>query len=85
MLGFLSIFRLYFTIFKSATFQSQVQYLGRQLFPSAPKFLLDAYQKATEEPYTYLFVNLHPTCHDHLRVQSGILSNENQYVYTPIS
>ncbi len=73
----------YFIIFKSPTFVSQVQTLGRQIFPCKPNFLPDAYKKATEKPYTYLFLNLHPNCDDDLRVLSGILPHEEETYYLP--
>lgn len=73
----------YFVIFKSPTFVSQVQTLGRQIFPSKPHFLPDAYKKATEKPYSYLFLNLHPNCDDDLRVLTGILPNEEETYFLP--
>lgn len=73
----------YFVIFKSPTFLSQIMYFGRQTFPERPKFLSSAYKTATSKPFSYLFVNLHPECPDELRVQSGILPNEEQIIYTP--
>jgi len=73
----------YLIIFKSPTFVSQVQHLNRQLFPSHPRFLVEAYKNATITPYSYLFINLHPHCEDELRVRSGILPSENEIIYTP--
>lgn len=73
----------YLSIFKSPTFISQVVFLGRQLFPSKPKFLLSTYEKETEKPYTYIFINLHPSCDDHLRVRSQILPCEKNIIYLP--
>jgi hypothetical protein len=54
----------YVIIMKSPTLRSQVTFLGRQLFSERSKFLIDAYKKATETSYSYLFVNLHPHCHE---------------------
>jgi hypothetical protein len=71
----------YLVVFRSPTFRSQVTSLGRQLYPGSKNVLAEAYCKATELPYTYLFVNLHPTCHEHLRLRSGILPFEDQVVY----
>jgi hypothetical protein len=73
----------YLVIMKSPTFASQVNYLGRQLFPKTPCFLPDAYKRATEKPYSYLFINLHPLCPDNSRVLQGIFSNELKFVYLP--
>lgn len=74
----------YVTIIKSPLFKSQVIYLGRQLFPEHPKFLYDAYRQATEPCYGNLFLDLHPTTPDELRVLSGVLPHErNLIVYRP--
>jgi hypothetical protein len=71
----------YLIIFKSPTFRSQIQDLGRQLYPEAHKFLCSAYNKATEAPYSYIFVNLHARCHEDLRIRSGILPYQDTFVY----
>jgi hypothetical protein len=73
----------YMSIFKSPTFNSQVVFLGRQLFPNTPKFLSSAYEKETETPYSYIFINLHPICDNHLRVRSNILPCQNNIIYIP--
>lgn len=73
----------YLIIFRSPTFRCQVQSLGGQLYPHAKKFLCAAYLQATELPYTYILVNFHPKCHDDLRVRSGVLPFENEFVFIP--
>lgn len=73
----------YLVIFKSPTFLSQVVYLSRQLRPDKAKFILEAYKDATARKYSYLFIILHPSCEDLLRVRSGILPNESEIVYMP--
>lgn len=73
----------YMFIFKSPTFTSQIDYLNRQLFPRNKHFLVDAYKKATDKPYSYLLIILHPYCSDQLRVRSGILPSEDEIIYLP--
>ena len=73
----------YMSICKTPSFSSQVSFLSRQLNPRRPSAIYDAYEKVTLKPYTSLFVNLHPACHDHLRVQSGILPGEEHVIYIP--
>lgn len=73
----------YFVIMKSISLSSQVRYLGYQLFPEFPKFLVESYKKATEKPYSYLLIILKPDCDDRLRVQTGILPGEDHYVFLP--
>lgn len=73
----------YWIIFKSPTFASQINYIGRQLFPRHPTFVESSYEDATKTKYSYLFINLHPSCEDELRVQAGILPGENHVIYSP--
>ena len=73
----------YYVIMKSPTLVSQVTFLGRQIFPTKKNFVLEAYKKATEQPYSYLFLNLHPYCDDRLRVRTGILEGETEYIFVP--
>jgi len=70
----------YIAILKSLMFLSQINCLGRQLFPQTPNFLSDLYKKTTEKPYSYLFVNLHPLCDHKVRVTEGILKGIVIYV-----
>jgi hypothetical protein len=73
----------YLILMRSPMFLSQVMSLGRQLFPGKSKFLLDAYKKATAEPYSYLVVNLHPLCDDQLRITEGLFSESEKIIYLP--
>ena len=73
----------YIAIMKSPTFLSQINCLGRQIFPNQPSFLSSAYKKATIKPYTHLFLNLHPLCDDKVRVSEGIHDDSNRVIYVP--
>jgi len=73
----------YLVVFRSPTFQLQVQCLGRQLYPHYKGYIQSAYTTATMKPYTYIFLNLHPTCHEDIRIRSGILPFEDLIVYVP--
>lgn len=74
----------YIVIFKSPSLNSQVRFLGRQIFPNSPTFLPDAYKQATELPFSYILVSLHPECNEALRVRTGILPNEQPFVFIPL-
>jgi len=73
----------YIAIMKSPTFLSQVNCLGRQIFPNKPSYLSSSYKKATIRPYSHLFLNLHPLCDDRVRVSEGILQDHFRVVYVP--
>jgi hypothetical protein len=76
---------VYLVIFRSPTFRSQVQSLGCQMYPYNKSFLASAYTNATERPYTYLFINLHQTCPEELRVRSNIMPDEDSTIYVPVN
>lgn len=66
---------------KSFTLESQVQTLGMQLFRNRKHYLLEAYQKATKNPFTSLVVILHPQWTDPHRVISNIFPGEHLSVF----
>jgi hypothetical protein len=47
--------------------------LGRQMYPSRRNFLLQKFNGATKEPYSYLVVDLKPTTPDSLRVRTDVM------------
>ena len=54
----------YMVLFKSPRDQTIIYMLARQMFPGCGQYLVEAYQNATEKPYSYLFVDLHPQTDD---------------------
>jgi hypothetical protein len=73
----------YLTIFENPRDASMVTTLGRQIFPTHPKFLPDAFRQATLKPYGYLFLDLKPGADKKLRVREGLLPHEQAFVYLP--
>lgn len=72
----------FIVLFKSPRMASVVEQLSRQIWPTKKNFLTDAYAKATKEPYTYLFLDLHPSSPENLRVLSKIMpSDEHAHVF----
>ena len=72
----------YMVLFKNPSDKLQVSTLARQLYPKNAGFFLDAFQDATSEPYTYLFVDLSQNCPDPLRLRSNVFPGELTLVYT---
>lgn len=66
----------YFIFMKSPRAAAVMPKLNSQLWPGRKNFLVDAYEKATREPYSYLFLDLHPRTDEKLRVCSKILGSE---------
>jgi len=50
----------YMIIFKNPKDASQFASLARQMYPNKSAFAKKAYKDATQEPYSYLFVDLRP-------------------------
>ena len=73
----------YLVLTKNVRDASQVIHLAKQIYPSNVKFFQQAYQMATAEPFSYLFIDLTPTCPDETRLRSGIFLNDKHYVYVP--
>jgi len=57
----LSLNTQYFILFKNYRDQSQVETLGRQIFPRQTDYFRSAYQAATSRRYGYLLIDVSPT------------------------
>lgn len=74
----------YICLMRSPSAQLQIRNFGTQLFPRQLPFFLDAYKKATDVQYGYLFVDLHPTTNDYLRVRTNIFPGESTTIFRPL-
>jgi hypothetical protein len=73
----------YMIIMNNPRDKLQIEVLARQMFPNKSKFLVEAYEDATNLEYGYLFIDLHQKTCSKFRVQSGITLNEQRIIYTP--
>ena len=74
----------YLVLFKNVRDKLQITYLARQMYPSNPKHMIEAYTDATNEPYSYLFVDLKPNVDENHRLKACIFPDDiNHYVYIP--
>jgi hypothetical protein len=73
----------YLILFKNPRDAAQIMYLARQMYPSRPKFMMEAFADATAQPYTYLVVDLKADTDDDKRLRSGIFPDESNYTYLP--
>lgn len=74
----------YIILFKNSRDEQQVKTLGRQIFPNQSKYFMDAYKKATSEPYSYLCVTLYPGTAEKYRLSSKIFPEEETIIYLPM-
>ncbi len=72
----------YLVLFKNPRDQSVIDFIARQAYPTNKKFLISAFQDATEnKPYGYLFIDFTQTCLDSLRVRTDIFNPQGITVY----
>ena len=74
----------YFVLFHNFRDSSQINTLGRQMFPGKGQILQEAYNDSTKsEKYGYLVVDLSPHSDDTYRLRTKIFPGEDCIVYQP--
>lgn len=73
----------YFILFKNRRDEQQMHSFGRQLFPTNTHYFIDAYKKATQEPYSYLLVDISPHSNPEYSLRSKILPGQLVSVFVP--
>ena len=71
----------YTVLFRNPRDASQFAVLARQMYPNNSNFAVSAYKDATQQPYSYLFVDLRPEQDEDLRLRTNIFPGETHYVY----
>ncbi|GFY22997.1 uncharacterized protein TNCV_2182581 [Trichonephila clavipes] len=71
-------------IFENRRDQSQITYLGRQLYPRKVKFFQECYADATSKPYGYLLIDLKPEADESLRVLTGFNGRRKTILYLQV-
>lgn len=68
----------YFCVFRNPRKVNEIRELAKQLTPGGLE-LLDIYRMATQEPYSYLFINLTQECPERLKYTSHLF-NYDHYI-----
>lgn len=63
--------------------RSQFQFLARQLYPECPRELVQVYKQITDEPYSYLFIDLNQNTHSLFRFQTDIFNQNYSTIFCP--
>lgn len=71
----------YWILMRSPRDTSQIQTLGRQVFPTRSKALWEAYKDATANQYGYLCLDLSPMANEIHRMRTRIFPGEATVVY----
>ena len=80
----------YIVLMKGIRNLQQVEILGRQIFPSKSKQLVNIFKHATQKPFGYLVIDLHPRSNDKYRLRTRIFPEElpasliNKHSFSPI-
>ena len=74
----------YIIVFANPRDKTQITNLSKQMYPGRSKFMREAYEDATKDPYGYLFIDLKPSTPRELRLRSHIFPDEAPpIVYIP--
>lgn len=61
-----------------------MELLGRQIYGKAQlPFFMSSFEQATEKPFGYLLIDLHPLTQSKHRLRTGIIPNERQFIFLP--
>jgi hypothetical protein len=66
----------YIAVFKNPRDVSQIMSLARQLSPKNTKYIIGAFQEATEKPFSYMLFDFHQTTPKEIVLRSCILRGE---------
>jgi alpha-mannosidase len=73
----------YFVLFNNSRDANQVATLAQQMYPHKSKFVSEAFENATKQPYGYLFVDLKPETDERYQIRTSFFPDDRQYVYVP--
>jgi hypothetical protein len=71
----------YMVVFKSPGDQTVISILAPQMYPGCGQYLIEAYQDATKEAYSYLLIDLHSQTEDKYRLRAKIFPDERKVFY----
>ena len=71
----------YIILMKNPRDRTQINNLGKQMYPGNVTFLREAYDDATERPHGYLLIDLRQDTIDIGRIRTNIFPGDVQFVY----
>jgi hypothetical protein len=74
---------MYLLLLRAPNSLLSVRNIGTQLFPRQLHYFMDAYKKSTSENFGYLFIDLHPSSNNLLRLRTKIFPGEQTEVFVP--
>lgn len=72
----------YILLFKNPRDNQQIATIARQMKPGKWQYIVEAFEDATSKPHGYLLLDMKPDTPEELRIRTGILPGDTNYVYT---
>lgn len=79
----LSLNAHYIVVMKNVRDKSQIACLARQVYPGKSRVLIDVFERATKNPFSYLLIDFSNRCPETMRLKSDLFSDEGMTVYIP--
>jgi hypothetical protein len=73
----------YLVLYKNPRDKSQVRFLAHQVYPENSKFLINVFHHATEQPHSYLVLDLHPDTPENYRLLTNIFPGDRLRYFLP--
>lgn len=73
----------YIVLMKNSRDKAQIHHLAVQMFPGRSKVLVNVFEDATRQPFSYLMLDFQQTTPDNLRMRTRIFPGEQMVVYQP--
>ena len=76
---------MYLVLMRAPNSALAIRNIGSQLFPRQLDYFLQSYREATRDPYSYLFIDLHPSSDPTLRLRTNIFKDDTKpyTIYIP--
>lgn len=77
----LSLNAHYLVLMKNVRDRSQISCLARQVYPGKSRLLLEVFERATKQPYSYLMIDFTNKCDEGMRLKNDLFSKDGVTVY----
>lgn len=73
----------YLVQMRNPSAQLQIRTIGQQLFPKRLNYFMESWADATQHPFSYMVINMHPNAPEYMRLSTDIFPQEMQKIYLP--
>ena len=76
----ISLQSTYMVLFKNPRDMSAIKYLASQVYPTNKQYVIDSYNYALKDPYSYLLIDLDQNTKDYMRLRTKIFPPEHPII-----